>query len=145
MKSPRGILYLSACVLLVSGLISCGGGGGSGGGGSPGNGSTINATGTWEGIYTINYSGGGAHQTNVVMTISQTGTSISGTYSTSSGCTGTINGSVSGSTLSISTTSSLCSDSSTGTGTYSNGQINFNGSGTTSSENYTYYGILYKR
>ncbi len=139
MKSLRAILCLLASVILIAGIISCGGGGGGSGGGN-----TINVSGSWAGYYTINYSNSGADQTYIIITFTQNGSSISGTYS-NEGCTGTIAGSVSGNNVSFDHASIICNDSGSATGTYSSGQINFNGSGTTSSENYTYYGILYKQ
>ena len=78
-------------ILLLMTLVSCGGGGG---GASP---ASVSATGTWRGSYNSTVFGA---QT-MTLDIQQNGAVVSGTYSSSTGATGSISGSVSGNTASV--------------------------------------------
>lgn len=72
MKSFRAILYLLACVILLSGLISCGGGGG-GGGSSSADVSDVEGTYSLQG-FTIVYQDGSWYNQNSASISSYSGT-----------------------------------------------------------------------
>ncbi len=75
---------------------------------------TVNATGTWSGPY--NSSAFGAQ--SVTLILQQNGTSLTGTYSSTTGALGSISGTVSGNTanVTITITTQGCSGSVDGTG-----------------------------
>ena len=99
-------------LLLLTTLVSCGGGGG--GDSTPPPPVSVNATGTWHGSYNSTVSGA---QT-MTLNIQQNGDALTGTYSSSTGATGSISGSVSGSTASgiITVTTPGCAGNFDGTG-----------------------------
>ena len=83
-------------LLLISIAIGCGGGGGDDGGGAlpP----TVDLTGTWDALITA--IGGTSEpigsQWTAVITVIQSGSTVSGTFSTSGGNVGQLSGSISG-------------------------------------------------
>jgi len=108
-----------ACLIVASLLIGCGGGGGGGeGGGSspPPAPLPLSAivAGRWLGSYTSSVSG----MQSVTITLQQVGSSITGTYFSTSGGRGSISGSMSGDTISFTMTDTApgCIGSFTGTG-----------------------------
>ncbi len=91
-------------------IFSCGGGGYSAHSPSP----SVNATGTWHGSYNSTVFG----TQTMTLNIQQNGAALTGTYSSSTGATGTISGTVSDNTASftITVTTSGCSGNFDGTG-----------------------------
>lgn len=81
--------------LLLATLAACGGGDSA----TPPS-ASVNATGTWHGSYNSTVFGA---QT-MTLNIQQNGSALTGTYSSSTGATGTISGSVSGNTASVTIT-----------------------------------------
>lgn len=130
------LVILAATFLLA--MTSCSSGGGGSDGGSsddtPPPPASVNATGAWKGYYNSTV----FREKFLTLIIQQSGNEITGTYSSSTGTTGSISGSVSGNNASftITMTTPGCSGSFKGTGIinpeYDPVQMNFqyNGSGT---------------
>lgn len=98
--------------LLLSTLAACGGGGGGDSATSPP--ASVNATGTWHGSYNSTVFGAQI----MTLNIQQNGAALTGTYSSSTGATGSISGSVSGNTanVTITVTTPGCGGNFDGTG-----------------------------
>lgn len=100
--------------LLIAGIIGLAGCGGGGGSGTPAAPPSVDATGTWSGPYNSSVFGARTMTVN----LQQSGASLTGTYSSTTGGLGSISGSVSGNTasLTITVTTPGCSGSFNGTG-----------------------------
>lgn len=108
-------------------LINCGGGGG-GGTTSSSDSNYVIVTGEWGGTYSSNLTSTHA----IVLNIQNNSPIVTGTFSTGTNISGTVNGSVSGNTISFTLTSTTpsCLGSYSGTGTINNDTITFNFTGT---------------
>lgn len=90
----RQLIFIS---ILLFALTSFGCGGGGSTTASP---ESVNATGTWGGFYSSTVSGTQA----VTINIQQAGSSLTGTFSTTTGATGSVSGTVSGNTATVTIT-----------------------------------------
>lgn len=108
-------------------FTACGGGGGeSSSGGSPsGSNNETLASEVWGGAYSTGYYS--AH--GIVLHLQRGATTLTGTFKTGQGGTGTINGSINGSAVTFTLTETTCSGSYTGTGTIANDTITYTYSG----------------
>jgi len=134
MKRIGIFLCLLVCVTIFS--LSCGGGGGE----STANPPEVNITGTWHGTFT-----NGAQSFGVTFTIIQNGAEVSGTYSATSGGSGTIQGTFSGSSLSFTLIqTNYCPGSYNGQGTVNGNVMTFSGSGSDCTGTYNGSGTAMK-
>ena len=120
-KQKLFLLSLAVCLI----LSACGGGGG--GDSSSSTATPVNATGAWSGPYNSSVFGA---QT-VTLNIMQTGSTVSGTYSSSTGGLGSISGSMDGDTAKviIAVTTPGCSGSFNTTCIVTGNQMSFGYSG----------------
>lgn len=130
-------------IVILFSLVSCGGSSGS----NSNFGSVISQSGKWEGNFIITYPTSTSPQKNVTLFITQSGTNLTGAWSSGNNSYGTLTGTVNGNTMSITTTNLVCSDSATISGTISNSTYTFTGIGSSLidcgiSSNYTIAGTL---